>query len=354
MLDRTFWPKQRILLTGHTGFKGAWASLWLERLGAEVAGYALAPDHRPDLFSCLGPFKRARSDIGDLAERDRLGALAADFRPTLLLHMAAQPLVRRSYTDPAATFATNVQGTVHVLEAVRELPGLRAALVVTTDKVYRNDDEGRPFAEDDALGGHDPYSASKAAAELVTASYRASFFERRGVPLATARAGNVIGGGDWSEDRLVPDIWRALKAGKPVELRYPDATRPWQHVLDPLSGYFAYLEKLAESPAGAIPSALNFGPRPDAGSVRVAEMAESLQQQLSAPRGWAQAAGDHPPEMNMLALDSRRAAAALGWQARLSTGEAVEWTTNWYREFEEGQDMRRFSLEQIEAYEARW
>jgi CDP-glucose 4,6-dehydratase len=237
-----------------------------------------------------------------------------------------------------------------VLEAARRLPGLQAALVVTTDKVYQNRGDGRPFREDDPLGGDDPYSASKAAAEIVTASYRSSFFAPRGVALATARAGNVIGGGDWSADRLVPDIWRALQAGESVSLRYPDATRPWQHVLEPLAGYFLYLQRLAQGGA-ELPFALNFGPKSDSETVSVAELADALQARLGAPHGWVKAEGDHPPEKNLLALDSTRAMEMLGWPVRLSTREALEWTTSWYRAFDEGNDMRRFSLDQIHAYE---
>jgi CDP-glucose 4,6-dehydratase len=351
MLDSRFWSRQRVLLTGHTGFKGAWASLWLERLGAEVAGYGLAPEHRPDLFSLLGPFLGARSTIADLAEQAKIAAIAHELRPTVLLHLAAQPLVRRSYVNPGATFATNVQGLVNLLEAVRGAPDLKAVLIVTTDKVYRNGGAGRPFREEDPLGATDPYSASKAAAEIVAASYSSCFFAPRGIALATARAGNVIGGGDWSEDRLVPDILRASQENRPVELRYPHATRPWQHVLDSLSGYFLYLERLAIG-AAQLPRSLNFGPRCDSDAMSVAELAEALQRSLGAGRGWVRAEGDHPTEMGALALDSRRAAESLGWRARLATREAVAWTSSWYSAFHKGADMRRLSAEQIERYEA--
>lgn len=349
MFDSDFWSRQRVLLTGHTGFKGSWASLWLEQLGAEVAGYALAPDQRPDLFSRLAPFERASSTIADLADRAALTRLARDFRPTLLLHMAAQPLVRRGYADPGATFATNVQGTVHALEAVREVAELEAALVVTTDKVYENRTTDRAFVESDRLGGDDPYSASKAAAELVTASYAACFFGPRGVPLATARAGNVIGGGDWSEDRLVPDIWRALRANRPIALRYPRATRPWQHVLEPLSGYFLYLERLAAGQAD-LSRSLNFGPPPAAEAMTVAEVADVLGRHLGFDHGWIPAEGDHPPEMQTLALDSSAAIQQLRWHPRLATREAIEWTAQWYRGFADGEDPRRLTVAQIQDY----
>lgn len=341
-----------MLLTGHTGFKGCWASLWLESMGAEVAGYSLAPDHDPDLFSRLAPFQRASSTIADLADAPALARLARQFQPTLVLHMAAQPLVRRSYVDPVSTFQTNLMGTVHLLEAVRDIDGLRAVLVVTTDKVYDNPEQERPFREEDPLGGHDPYSASKAAAEIVTASYAKSFFEPRGVPVATARAGNVIGGGDWSEDRLVPDIWRALHSGRAIRLRYPQATRPWQHVLESLSGYFRYLELLADQPE-ALPRALNFGPTGDAEVVPVSQLVERLQEELGVEKGWVQEEGEFPPEKKVLALDSSAAVERLGWAPRLSTGETLQWTADWYRRFDDGEDARTLTLSQIAAYEAR-
>ncbi len=348
--DPRFWPRQRVLLTGHTGFKGSWASLWLEHLGAEVAGFALAPDHRPDLFSMLAPFRGQQSTIADLADREALRATISAFRPTLVLHMAAQPLVRKSYADPVGTMATNVMGTVHLMQALQDVEGLKAVLVVTTDKVYANDGSGRPFAEDDRLGGHDPYSASKAAAELVVQSFHHSFLKPRGVAVATARAGNVIGGGDWSADRLVPDIWRAHHAQRRLELRYPDATRPWQHVLDPLLGYFLYLERLAAEPAD-VPESLNFGPLDGSGTMTVAQVVDGLAQGMGADGGWVMAKGPHPPEMPALALDARQAANALGWAPRLDAGTALGWTAEWYRRHDGGGDMRAVSLEQLSRYQ---
>jgi CDP-glucose 4,6-dehydratase len=249
------------------------------------------------------------------------------------------------------TFATNVQGTVNLLEAIRGLEGIAAVLVVTTDKVYENNGDKMRFAETDPLGGSDPYSASKAAAELVVSSYAKSFFESVGVPVATARAGNVIGGGDWSWDRLVPDIWRALHAGEPIALRYPSATRPWQHVMEPLSGYLSYLQALSEAP-DRTPRALNFGPEEDAGEVTVAAIADALQKELGVKRGWVQAKGDFPPEMIALALDSSKAAAALGWRPRLDPARTVEWTADWYRRSDRGQDVRALTLGQIIEYES--
>ena len=340
-----------MLLTGHTGFKGSWASLWLEHLGAEVAGYALAPDQSPDLFSRLAPFTGATSTIGDLSDFDRLAALASDFAPQIVLHMAAQPLVRRSYRNPRETFATNVQGTANLLDAVRGLAGVEAVLAVTTDKVYAIDGMDRPFLESDRLGGHDPYSASKAAAEIVVASYAASFFAPAGIPLASARAGNVVGGGDWSEDRLIPDIWRAMRAGRTLELRYPQATRPWQHVLEPVAGYLLLLEALVERP-DTTPRALNFGPAPGADEVSVAAVAEAFAGALGNDRPWEQAPGEHPHETSALALDAGAAIGALGWRPRLDANATLEWTANWYRGYDAGRNARALTLAQIEAYEA--
>lgn len=346
-----FWRGRRVLLTGHTGFKGSWTSLWLERLGAEVAGYALAPDHEPDLFSRLAPFAGACSTIGDLADFAALAALARDFRPQIVLHMAAQPLVRRSYRAPRATFATNVQGTVNVLDAVRALDGVEAVLAVTTDKVYAIDGADRPFLESDRLGGHDPYSASKAAAEIVVASYAASFFDPAGVPLASARAGNVVGGGDWSEDRLIPDIWRAMQSGRTLELRHPQATRPWQHVLEPVAGYLLLLEALVGRPVET-PRALNFGPPPGAGEISVAAVAEAFGRALGADAPWVRSPGEHPHETRALALDVRAAIAALGWRPRLDAEATLRWTADWYRGYDSGRSPRSLTLAQIERYEA--
>jgi len=344
-LNTAFWARQRVLLTGHTGFKGAWASLWLERLGATVYGLSLAPDQVPDLFSQVVPFARQHSTIADVTDRDAVRRVVDAAAPTLVLHMAAQPLVRRSYAEPRLTFATNVMGTVELLDALAAQPGIAAVLIVTTDKVYRNDGGGRRFVESDALGGHDPYSASKAAAELVTAAFAAS--RLAAVPVATARAGNVIGGGDWSIDRLVPDAWRATRDGTTLELRYPQATRPWQHVLDSIGGYLTYLEALAERPAG-LPRALNFGPA-DPG-LTVAEIIESL---AAAGMGssWRQAPGDHPREAPALALNPAAARAALGWRTRLDAADTARWTADWYRRYDAGDNARALCDAQITAYE---
>ena len=348
--DRGFWAAQRVLLTGHTGFKGSWASLWLEQLGAEVHGLALAPDHVPDLFSRLAPFAGATSTIVDINDLAAVRAVVAAARPTLVLHMAAQPLVRRSYAEPLATFATNVTGTANLLEALRAAPDLKAALIVTTDKVYRNDGSGRRFVESDPLGGHDPYSASKAGTEMVAAAYADSFFTKAGVAVATARGGNVVGGGDWSADRLVPDVWRALHGATPLELRYPAATRPWQHVLDCLSGYLAFLHGLATRPG--LPPALNFGPAADDPPATVAQVADTVAAALGNAQAWVQAPGNHPAEAPALALDAGAAMRTLGWRPKLRPHDALHWSADWFRRFDAGEGPRAISLAQLSAYEA--
>ncbi|KAA1428526.1 CDP-glucose 4,6-dehydratase [Nocardioides antri] len=345
-----FWNGRRVFLTGHTGFKGSWTSLWLEKLGATVSGYSLAPNHEPALFDLLAPFANAESTIADLAEHDRLRTVLHEFRPSVILHMAAQPLVRRSYQEPRETFETNLLGSVNVLDAAKDLDGLDAVLMVTSDKVYANSDAGVPFGEDDLLGGHDPYSASKACIEIATSCYRDSFFAPRGIPLATSRAGNVIGGGDWSIDRLVPDVWRAVTAGKLPELRNPESTRPWQHVLEPISGYLLFLEALAERGV-ADPKALNFGPLPGAPETTTGEVADAVAQGLGHEHGWVQAPGEHPPENKLLALDASLAIKSLGWSPRLDSATTLEWVAEWYHDFNEGADPRALTLAQIERYE---
>lgn len=346
-----FWARQRVLLTGHTGFKGSWTSLWLERLGATVHGYALAPDHVPDLHTHLAPFARAGSTIADVTDAARLSEVVAEFNPTIIIHMAAQPLVRRSYGDPSHTFATNVMGTVNLLDAARRSEALKAVLVVTTDKVYANTGKGVAFVEGDGLGGDDPYSASKACCEIVTSSYARSFLGKSGVRVATARAGNVVGGGDWSIDRIIPDVWRAIHADRPLELRYPSATRPWQHVLDPIAGYLLYAERLTTEP-DAVVDALNFGPRREDSLITVAEVVEIIADNLGYHRPWRHTPGIQLPEMATLALNADEAERVLGWRPRLSAREALSWTAEWYRAFDANEDVRGLSLAQIDAYEA--
>ena len=343
-----FWQGRRVLVTGHTGFKGAWLCLWLEQLGAEVTAVALEPQTEPSLYSLAAPLA-AESHFADIGDGERLAEITRKARPEIVLHLAAQALVRPSYADPAGTFATNIMGTVNLLEAVRQVPSVRTVLVVTSDKVYANDGAGRPFDEGDRLGGHDPYSASKACAELVCQSYAKSFFGDGRVVLATARAGNVIGGGDWAQDRLVPDIVRALGQGQPAELRYPQAVRPWQHVLEPLSGYLSYAQALHERTRD-MPETLNFGP--DASDfATVAELAGELGHRFGVSDIWAQSPGDHPAEAPVLTLTSHRAAETLDWHPRLNRAGTVAWTADWYDAHRQGADMRAFTLSQIAAYE---
>jgi CDP-glucose 4,6-dehydratase len=344
----SFWRGKRVLLTGHSGFKGAWLALWLQRLGAQVTGLSLAPISQPNLPALLGDGFWQANDVCDVrdaqAVKDRL--LAA--RPDIVLHLAAQALVRASYADPLATFAANVMGTAHVLEAVRWAPTVRVVVAVTTDKVYRNPESSVPFREDDPLGGHDPYSASKAASEIVIDSYRQSFLIANNVAIARARAGNVIGGGDWSADRLIPDAIRAWGEGRSLEIRRPLAVRPWQHVLEPISAYLRLAEALWDQPALA--DAYNFGPEAtDAATVRVV-----IEQARAAfGRGdvvWGDGA-DGLHEAGLLTLDISKARQVLGIRPRWALGEAIERTMFWYRALAEGQSARALCLADIAAFE---
>lgn len=359
-IDPEFWRDRRVLLTGFSGFKGSWLWLWLEHLGAAVTGLALPPDTspspNPSLAGALGLCDRPGAVLGDIRDRALVRELVDRSDPQIVIHMAAQALVRQGYEHPIDTFDVNVTGTLVLLDALRHARALEAVLVVTSDKVYENDSSGHRFCEDDRLGGVDPYSASKAACELGVASFGRSFFASRDaasrpVGIATARAGNVIGGGDWSADRIIPDLWRARVSGTPIALRYPEATRPWQHVLDPLCGYLAFARALSE---GLEVAALNFGP--EAGevlSVRdLAEAFDAVWPEAASP-GWVQAAGAHPKEAMALAIDSRKAAALLGWRPSLDQREAIGWTASWYAEHDRGGEMQAFTLDQIRAYERR-
>jgi CDP-glucose 4,6-dehydratase len=342
------WRERRVFLTGHTGFKGGWMALWLARKGALVRGYALDPRTEPNLFTVAKVGSVVEDVRGDIRDGLRLDEAMRTFAPELVLHMAAQPLVRASYDDPIGTYETNVIGTARVLESVRKTPTVRAVISVTTDKVYENEETLRPYKETDALGGYDPYSSSKAGAELVTTAYRRSYLSAAGVAVATARAGNVIGGGDWSGDRLVPDCMRALDAGEPVALRFPEAVRPWQHVLEPLSGYLALLHSLLEAPEST-PRAVNFGP--DAASFcTVREVVDTFSARFGGRPGWRRDAGEHPAEAGALTLSSALAGSALGWRPRLDIGEALRWTVEWYLAHRAGRDMLAFTEDQIRRY----
>jgi CDP-glucose 4,6-dehydratase len=321
--------------------------LWLRQLGAKVTGFALAPYTNPNLHAIVGGDDS--SHIADIRDADKIREALREADPQIVIHMAAQALVRESYRDPLATYATNVMGTGNVLEACRALKGLECVLVVTSDKVYENNGEGRPFVEGDRLGGHDPYSNSKACAELLTGSFRDSFFAE-GPPIATVRAGNVIGGGDWSQDRLIPDCVRALKAGAAVSLRYPDAIRPWQHVLEPLSGYLALAQALVQTP-GRAPRAVNFGPEASS-FCTVRQVVEAFSARFSGRPGWRHETAAHLKEAAALTLSSNLAHEALDWRPRLNVGESLSWTADWYRAHAAGENMKQYSETQIARYQS--
>ncbi|MET0365929.1 MAG: CDP-glucose 4,6-dehydratase [Sphingobium sp.] len=328
-LSPAYWSGRRVLVTGHTGFKGSWLLILLEALGARVTGISLAPDSAPAMFSLIGGAKLCTHHVADIRQAATIEAIIRRAEPEVVLHLAAQPLVRASYADPLATYQTNVMGTAHVLEACRTTPSVRTIVSVTTDKCYANDGRLSGYREDAPLGGHDPYSNSKACAELVSACWRDSFLSERGVGLATARAGNVIGGGDWAVDRLVPDAVRAFSAGRTVEIRNPDAVRPWQHVLEPLTGYLMLAQALATDPAG-FARGWNFGPAPaDMASVR--DVVDLLASHWGVTQPWASQPGEHPHEAAMLTLDSTDAAQLIGWHPRLSLGRALALAADWYR-----------------------
>lgn len=346
-----FWSGRRVLVTGHTGFKGSWLSLWLHSLGAETHGLALDPPTDPSLFEHASIGELLASDQRvDIRDAAAVRAAVRRVAPEIVIHMAAQPLVRASYDIPLETYATNVMGTAHVLDALRGVDSIRAAVSVTTDKVYENVERPGGYREDEPLGGYDPYSSSKAAAELVTAAYRRSFLAEQGVAVATARAGNVIGGGDWAADRLVPDALAAFAQGRPVEIRNPSAVRPWQHVLEPLSGYLLLAERLVEAPSD-FSEAWNFGPdASDAMPVR--DIIERIAALWGDGASWIGDHGDHPHEAALLGLDAGKAAARLGWRPRWTLDQALTATVEWQRATLAGESPRATSLEQIAAYEA--
>ena len=336
---------KRVLVTGHTGFKGSWLCAWLHRLGADLCGLALAPDQTPDHFSLLDT--PMRSELCDIRDPEGVKRVLQSFRPELVFHLAAQPLVRVSYRHPRETFETNVMGTVNLLEACRQTPSVRAIVAVTTDKCYANPETGRPFTETDPLGGFDPYSASKGAAEIAAASYRSAFFGAEDSPaLATARAGNVIGGGDWAADRLIPDLVRAASAGRPAEIRFPNAVRPWQHVLEALSGYLALGAKLFED-RQRFASAWNFGPV-EAGSFTVEQVVAMAQSEWDKVRYEKDETPDQPHEAGRLLLDCTKARKLLRWRPVWNTETAVRRTVRWYRDYY--QDGRIGTSADLDSY----
>lgn len=355
VMDKNFWRGKRVLLTGHTGFKGSWLSLWLQSLGAEVTGYALTPSTNPSLFEVANVDKGIRSIIGDVRDLDRLVEVLSEHQPQIIFHMAAQPLVRYSFDHPVETFATNVMGTVNVLEAARHASGLRVVVNVTSDKCYENREWAWGYRENDPMGGYDPYSSSKGCAELVTAAYRRSYFSASGsdkpsVTLASARAGNVIGGGDWAEDRLIPDFMRSIIAGRPVIIRNPKAIRPWQHVLEPLRGYLILAERLwTHGPEYA--DAWNFGPNDD--DTRPVEwIVEKLTRLWGEGAQWQIDDRQHHHEAKYLKLDISKSRMSLSWAPRWTLEDALVQVVEWYRAWQGGENMREICLQQINAYDA--
>lgn len=347
MIEASFWKGKRVYLTGHTGFKGSWLSLWLSAMGAEVKGYALEPPTSPSLFEQAKVSDKIQSEIGDIRDFDKLNSSMSEFNPDILIHMAAQPLVRLSYKEPIETYETNVIGTVKVLEAAKNCPGLKAVVSVTTDKCYENKEWLWGYREDEPLGGYDPYSSSKACAELVTSAYRRSFMQQAGVGLASARAGNVIGGGDWADDRLIPDILRAFEVQAPVIIRNPKATRPWQHVLEPLSGYMLLVQKLYESPV-EYAGAWNFGPR-DEDARPVNEILELMVAQWP-NSSWALDENAHPHEAQYLKLDISKARARLNWKPTWSLEQALKKIIVWHRTWLDKQNVQAACLSEINEY----
>jgi CDP-glucose 4,6-dehydratase len=348
-VDPAFWAGKRVFLTGHTGFKGSWMSLWLQQMGAQVTGFALAPPTEPSLFEVARVGEGMRSILGDIRDRALLEQALISADPEIVIHMAAQPLVRASYDDPVGTYATNVMGTVHVMEAVRKAGAVRAVCVVTTDKCYENREWAWGYREDEAMGGYDPYSNSKGCAELVTSAYRRSFFGGEGAAaVGSGRAGNVIGGGDWAVDRLIPDILRAVETGEPVLIRNPLAIRPWQHVLEPVSGYLVLCQALWNRP-GLAAEAWNFGPR-DEDARPVQWIVERMVALWGEGAAWTRDESIQPHEANYLKLDISKARAGLHWQPRWTLAQALDGIVAWHRAWLSGADMNRYCLDELARF----
>jgi len=344
----TFFRGKKVFLTGHTGFKGSWLSLWLNSLGAEVKGYALQPITTPSLFEVARVGDVIESEIGDIRNLDQLKASMVAFNPDILIHMAAQPLVRLSYKEPIETYDTNVMGTVKVLDAARSCKNLKSIVCITTDKCYENREWEWGYRENEPMGGYDPYSSSKGCAELVTAAYRRSFMQEQGVGLASARAGNVIGGGDWSDDRLIPDILRAFEKSESVIIRNPTSTRPWQHVLEPLSGYLALAEKLYESPRDYA-EGWNFGPNDD--DVKPVDwILDRMVRQWGEGASWELDQDSHPHEAGFLKLDISKAKSRLQWKPVWHLEQTLEKITHWHQGWLNDEDMQVACLKEIELY----
>ena len=355
-MNTSFWRDKCVLLTGHTGFKGSWLSLWLQSMGAQVVGYALAPPTNPSLFEVAEVGNGMTSVIGDIRDLEHLREVFAEHQPEIVIHMAAQPLVRYSYSEPVETYSTNVMGTVNLLEAVRNTSSVKAVVNVTSDKCYENREWVWGYRENEAMGGHDPYSNSKGCAELVTAAYRNSFFQPSTInhqpspAVATARAGNVIGGGDWADDRLIPDIMRAITQCKPVNIRNPHAIRPWQHVLEPLSGYLLLAQKLYEE--GAVyAEGWNFGPN-DEDAKPVQWIVDKLTKTWGEGASWVLDGGDHPHEAHYLKLDCSKAKARLDWHPHWNLPTTLDNIIRWNKQWIAGENMQKASLQQIADYQA--
>lgn len=345
-MSGSFWKNKKVFITGHTGFKGAWLTATLRQMGADVTGYSLPSPTNPSLFEQLGIKKDIKHFEGDITNRDGMIKAVKNSKPEILFHMAAQSLVRYSYREPLETFDTNVTGTLNVLEACRHCDSLKAVVIITTDKCYLNNDSGKLFSEEDSLGGKDPYSASKAAAEIVTSAYYQSFLKEKNIPTASARAGNVIGGGDFSEDRLIPDIVRAYIAKKPVQIRNPEATRPWQFVLEPLNGYMMLAEKLYTQ-GHEFAGGWNFGPEPS-DIQPVGEVINILQKII--PFSLELDKTPQPKEAALLALSIEKAKKQLNWRPKLKLDEAISWTGSWYKDLSDGRSAKELTIQQINEY----
>ncbi len=351
VVNSGFWNNKKVLVTGHTGFKGSWLCLWLQELGANVVGYALAPPSDPNLFQEANVEQGMTSLFGDIRDLGEMQKAIDKYKPEIIIHMAAQPLVRYSYNNPVETYSTNVMGTVNVLEAIRKCSNVKAVLVITTDKCYENKEWLWGYREDDPVGGHDPYSSSKACAELVIAAYRKSYFngDTNQISLASARAGNVIGGGDWATDRLLPDMVRAITECRPVQIRNQNAVRPWQHVLEPLYGYLLLAQRLYED-GEAYAEGWNFGPN-DSDAKPVQWVVEKVIQRWGEDVSWTVDNDMHPHEAHYLKLDCSKARTRLNWQPKWTLEQSLERITAWHIAHQSGQDMRKFSLNQINDYQ---
>jgi CDP-glucose 4,6-dehydratase len=354
-MNPVFWQGKRVLLTGHTGFKGGWLSLWLQSMGAQVTGYALAPPTNPSLFEVAEVAQGMTSVIGDIRDLAKLQAVFAEHQPEIVIHMAAQPLVRYSYQNPVETYSTNVMGTVHLFEAVRNTPSVKAVVNITTDKCYENREWVWGYRENEPMGGFDPYSNSKGCAELVSAAYRSSFFNadtyaQHGVATATVRAGNVIGGGDWAQDRLIPDILSAFEQGRKVDIRNPHAIRPWQHVMEPLCGYLTLAEQLFEH-GPSFGEGWNFGPN-DQDAKPVGWIVKQMAALWGADAQWQVDTGDHPHEAHYLKLDISKALSRLDWHPALRLQDALALIIDWSKQRAAGANMRQLTLSQLQAYQA--